>query len=123
MSYSTVHKRLRAKRGPARNRLCVDCRQRAASHWSYDGLDPGELVDENGRRYSTHMRHYQARCSPCHAQHDARRRRQPPQPRRKPAPAPDCRLCGHPVVAGQRDQDGRPAHLGCQRKETLPCSD
>lgn len=68
-AYSRIHKSLRRKHGPAKNRLCSEgCGQQAA-HWSYDGHCPGERF--GGRTgttkpYCPHLHHYQPRCRSCH---------------------------------------------------------
>ena len=70
MKYSTVHDRLRNERGRAQNHLCVDCGGQAYE-WSYDGLDPEEMIDW-GHRYSTKPEHYAPRCRSCHNRHDGK---------------------------------------------------
>lgn len=68
-SYAYAHDRVRGEKGPARDHACVDCGGQAAE-WSYDGLDPDELVDPGGRRYSFNPGRYQPRCYDCHATFD-----------------------------------------------------
>lgn len=70
VSYAGAHTRVRRKLGPAKNRLCVDCGQRAAE-WSYNHQDPNEITGPcrtGGMMlvYSTDPDHYEARCKPCH---------------------------------------------------------
>lgn len=68
-TYLAVHQRLYRWRGPARTHACVDCDGRAAT-WSYDKTDPNELVDSQGRRYSTDADRYTPRCYRCHHKFD-----------------------------------------------------
>lgn len=62
--YSTVHSRLRAQRGPARQFGCVDCNKQAL-HWSYDYECPNEIPSPVGP-YSTDLDRYHPRCASCH---------------------------------------------------------
>lgn len=71
-SFSGVHKRLAAHRGPAAEYDCVDCGQ-AAAEWSYDGLDSQQLTEirrGSVATYSTDLNRYQPRCRPCHRRFD-----------------------------------------------------
>lgn len=70
VKYSTVHDRLRNKRGNARDQRCTDCGKQAHD-WSYDGLDQNELVDQ-GHRYSPDSERYVPRCRSCHNRHDGK---------------------------------------------------
>lgn len=63
-TYGAVHGRLRALHGPARNHLCVSCREPAA-HWAYDGGCEHELI-EDGMPYTPHLVHYRPLCARCH---------------------------------------------------------
>lgn len=65
-SYWTMHRRVRALRGPASAHLCAGCGASAAV-WSYDGRGPDEHRDPaRGRRYTLDPGRYQARCRSCH---------------------------------------------------------
>lgn len=69
-SYGYAHQIIGRKKGPARDQACADCGAQAAE-WSYDGMDPDELVEsESGKRYSFNPDHYQPRCHYCHAGFD-----------------------------------------------------
>jgi hypothetical protein len=69
-SYQYAHKWVRLKKGRASDQACVGCGGQATD-WSYDGLDPDELVEpESGMRYSFDPGHYQPRCHLCHANFD-----------------------------------------------------
>lgn len=74
VDYAGAHDRVKVARGPAKLHPCVDCGARARD-WSYDQLDPGELIAQNdhgrGCAYSLNVSHYQPRCKPCHAAFDA----------------------------------------------------
>lgn len=68
VSYSAAHDRVRKARGPAGDQKCFDCGE-VAMQWSYDHLDPDELVepdDPKQKPYSAKAEHYQPRCLPCH---------------------------------------------------------
>lgn len=68
--YDGAHKRVARLRGPARERLCVDCGANATA-WSYDGRDPEQLRDlERGSLYSLKAEHYEPRCTSCHRKFD-----------------------------------------------------
>lgn len=71
--YSAAHGRVRRARGSARSHACDDCGQQA-HHWSYNHLDPDELLYEYSpgkfAAYSTSMEFYQPRCVPCHKRFD-----------------------------------------------------
>lgn len=72
VGYTTAHRRVGNLKGAASGHSCVDCGARA-SHWSYDHLDPEEIVPTSGKRsqtYSAKPEHYQARCVPCHRHFD-----------------------------------------------------
>jgi len=68
-----AHARVVAAKGKAKEHACVDCGAPACD-WSYDGLDPDELVQvgrwDNGRRYSLNVAHYHPRCRTCHRRYD-----------------------------------------------------
>ena len=71
-SFAGVHKRLGRTRGPASDLACVDCGD-DAHEWSYDGLDPHELMGESNGftlAYSLELAHYQPRCTSCHRRFD-----------------------------------------------------
>ena len=63
-TYGAIHGRLRALHGPARNYLCVSCREPAA-HWAYGGGCEHELI-ENGMPYTPHLPEYRPLCLKCH---------------------------------------------------------
>ena len=75
-TYSTVHSRLNRNRGKASEHTCP-C-GRPAKEWSYDHLDPDEIVSVATRspmatwtaRYSADLTHYVALCESCHTQLD-----------------------------------------------------
>lgn len=64
VGYGAAHERIRRRRGPARDYVCVDCGV-VAQHWSYDHADPNQKI-ENGMLYSVDIDHYEPRCIPCH---------------------------------------------------------
>jgi hypothetical protein len=66
--YSAIHDRLNAQRGKASSYICA-CGTPAA-HWSYDWTDPGQLVDDRGRVYSTDLDCYTPMCASCHKRWD-----------------------------------------------------
>lgn len=63
--YAATHRVLTNVLGPAKRHACVDCGG-PAHEWSYDGNDPNEQVDEEGRRFTRHARAYSPRCVRCH---------------------------------------------------------
>jgi hypothetical protein len=69
MGYKAVHQRLRAKRGPAADHLCVECFA-PAQEWAYDHTDPHPLTDwVEGRSrvtYSADYDRYHPMCIRCH---------------------------------------------------------
>jgi len=65
VSYSGLHYRIRAERGPASQHSCADCGRQAAD-WSYDNTGIDEKVSEEGLLYSTDITQYSPRCKPCH---------------------------------------------------------
>lgn len=65
-TYGAIHGRLRALHGPARNYLCVSCREPAAQ-WAYGGGCEHELI-ERGMPYTPHLPHYRPLCAPCHSE-------------------------------------------------------
>ena len=72
LSFAGVHKRLSRLRGPASRYQCVDCMGRARE-WSYDGLDPRQLMGESRgvvMAYSLDLSHYHPRCTSCHRKFD-----------------------------------------------------
>jgi hypothetical protein len=75
ISYTGAHLRVRSARGSAAQHSCVDCGETAAQ-WSYDHLDPDEIVGDGARpsAYSAKPEHYHPRCIPCHAAFDKARR-------------------------------------------------
>jgi hypothetical protein len=72
--YSAAHWRVAARRGRAQNHICA-CGS-PAEDWAYRWRDAGQrLYDESkGMWYSLDPADYQAKCLPCHAAYDARRR-------------------------------------------------
>jgi hypothetical protein len=79
-------------------------------------MDPGQITDELGRTYSRLLRHYRALCAVCHSHYDHAHRNGLPRP--VLLVPPECEVCGDPVMAGQSDEEGNPAHLECQRRTT-----
>lgn len=71
VSYSAVHTRLRADRGPASAHPCTDCGG-SARQWSYSHEDPNELRALEGA-YSLDPDHYSPRCVSCHKRMDLSR--------------------------------------------------
>jgi hypothetical protein len=76
VTYSGLHQRLHRDLGPASARACVDCGTSAA-HWSYShGCDDEQsgFTRCRGRVFMApfclHPECYQARCVPCHRNHD-----------------------------------------------------
>ncbi|OTR21927.1 hypothetical protein [Mycobacteroides abscessus] len=73
IGYESVHGRLRALRGTAREHECAEC-GRQASDYSYDHEDPDELIGMTERlaiaKYSLDLGHYQALCRSCHRKRD-----------------------------------------------------
>jgi hypothetical protein len=71
--FHAIHKRLLRSRGPASEFDCVDCGG-SAREWSYDGLDPDELIGTAGPgapvAYSLDLEHYEPRCVSCHRRFD-----------------------------------------------------
>ena len=69
-TYTAVHLRLRAQRGPAKDSTCP-CGA-PAEHWAYvRGGDQSIRYDEQGRPYSTDLSRYAALCRTCHRRMDA----------------------------------------------------
>lgn len=68
ITYFSLHDRLRRERGSASAYTCPCGAE--AKHWSYDHLDPEELLSEEGLPYSLDPGHYIARCVPCHVRFD-----------------------------------------------------
>lgn len=68
-SFDAIHRRLYRQRGPAREYSCADC-SGPAREWSYDGLDPNQLIGKNGAPYSLELDHYVPRCVSCHRRFD-----------------------------------------------------
>lgn len=67
--YNPAHRTLQRARGKAANHACADCGERA-NEWSYDGDDPDELVDEQGRAFTRNLDAYSPRCFRCHRIYD-----------------------------------------------------
>ncbi len=79
VSYSGAHGQVRASRGPASDKRCVDCGERAQD-WSYDHQDLFELVglerpEGEPRVYSSRVYRYAPRCRRCHVLFDDRMER------------------------------------------------
>jgi hypothetical protein len=68
-TYTAVHQRVKASRGPASGHPCTDCGGKA-EQWSYDHGDPDERFSEDGRAYSLDASHYFPRCVSCHKRYD-----------------------------------------------------
>ena len=68
-TYAAVHFRLKAERGPASQRRCVDCGDRAA-HWSYGYGSQDEQVDDRSMAFSSDLSYYHPRCVRCHKAYD-----------------------------------------------------
>lgn len=69
-SYDSIHHKLRAERGPARQYTCPNCGFNARQ-WAYDHTDPDEIRDSRGRTYSLDLGKYMPMCTPCHYKFDA----------------------------------------------------
>lgn len=67
VGYSGAHMRVRSQRGPASAQVCT-CGA-PARQWSYDHLDPAELLAPEGP-YSADPKHYIALCVSCHKKAD-----------------------------------------------------
>jgi len=66
ITYGAAHDRVARDRGKAADLRCVDCDE-PAREWSYDHLDPNELVDPDlGASFSLGPDHYSPRCVRCH---------------------------------------------------------
>lgn len=63
--YNPAHRSLQHIRGKARNYSCVDCGEQA-EEWSYNGGDPDEITDGDGRRFTRNVAAYSPRCVRCH---------------------------------------------------------
>lgn len=76
LSYGSMHKRIRAVRGPAANQTCIDC-EKPAAHWAYDHTDPSPSVGFAAKgiqvQYSQDADRYDPLCRSCHAKRDNRR--------------------------------------------------
>lgn len=64
VGYGAAHDRVRAAKGSATDRKCVDC-GRWANGWSYTHACPSERLSERGP-YSLDLDMYAARCHSCH---------------------------------------------------------
>ncbi|MBW4033021.1 MAG: hypothetical protein HIU88_10195 [Acidobacteria bacterium] len=73
VTYTTLHKRIRAQRGPATDHLCVDCGAQALE-WSYSFNEERPLISaergREGKPYSLDVQAYEARCKACHKAFD-----------------------------------------------------
>lgn len=71
--YGAAHDRVRRTHGSASLHTCIDC-ARPAHHWSYDHLDPDEMMYEytpgKYAAYSQSPSHYAPRCVSCHKRYD-----------------------------------------------------
>lgn len=63
--YVSTHNFLRRARGKAAEFACIDCGDTAAE-WSYDGGDPDEVSDDQGRKFTRNTEAYSPRCVRCH---------------------------------------------------------
>lgn len=72
VNYYSWHGKLARLRGKASEKTCP-C-GRSAAQWSYDHLDPDELVNDEGLPYSLNPDRYVARCVPCHVRFDLDRK-------------------------------------------------
>lgn len=75
-TYQTIHKRLYAKRGAARDHICTECGNQAQT-WAYNHCSENErteLRSINGRSvqvvYSVDLDAYDPMCRPCHGKRD-----------------------------------------------------
>lgn len=78
-TYVTAHRKVRRWYGRPSEYLCASGCGKPAGDWSYDGLDPHEMVG-TGRlgtfmKFSPDPRHYQPRCRACHHEYDKALRR------------------------------------------------
>ena len=79
IAYSTAHKRVAARRGPAKTHNCIECGKPAHS-WAYRGNSPEELtfyrpegeshVKTGLLRYSPNPDDYDPMCWACHSRKD-----------------------------------------------------
>lgn len=73
IGYKSVHSRLRAIKGTAREHECAKCDKQAADY-SYDHSDPDELIGMTEKaaiaKYSLDPGRYQALCRSCHRKRD-----------------------------------------------------
>lgn len=67
--YISTHTWISRQRGKAVEHLCVDCGERAAE-WSYNGGDPNERRDDQGRAFVRNLDAYSPRCLSCHRKFD-----------------------------------------------------
>lgn len=68
-TYSAVHQRVPAERGPAVKHLCRHC-SATADEWAYDHTDPNELIDPDRGPFSTETSRYMPLCFSCHRRLD-----------------------------------------------------
>ena len=69
VGYRGAHDRVKRRRGSAKKQRCAHCDGPAAT-WAYDGSDPDEITDDEGRRYSGDPDHYFPLCAKCHCAMD-----------------------------------------------------
>lgn len=78
ISYTGMHRRLRAQRGRASLHICAKCESPAAQ-WAYDHNDVNErsCTDTRGRvlPFSVDLGHYLALCHSCHVRFDLETKR------------------------------------------------
>lgn len=63
--YNPAHRTLQRLRGKADEYTCVDCAG-PADEWSYNGGDPDEITDADGRKFTRNVDAYSPRCVRCH---------------------------------------------------------
>ncbi len=73
LTYPGAHQRVYAAKGRASDNSCK-CGE-PAEDWAYDGQDPQELTDPQGRSYSLDPEHYEPLCRTCHKNEDLARRK------------------------------------------------
>lgn len=69
--YHGAHKRVYAKRGPAREHTCIDC-GKPADQWSYNHKDSNSKMSPLGP-FSLDVNCYESRCVSCHKTFDQNR--------------------------------------------------
>lgn len=78
VGYKTMHQRVKAARGPAREHACSECGGQAIE-WAYDHADPDQIEElvtwGHGKQHLAHFsldpEHYRPMCRSCHRAFDA----------------------------------------------------